>query len=499
MAQQDLTYLLSEQARLLADIASINAQLLYARANANQQIISGLEQRLASARELLSIVQSQIETARDSALPVTSAGQVVYREQEAKAPGAVVQNPSARQTATTPVITQDQVNQNLETGTNGRVRPLIETQSTPQPEPQPFALRDDDGNLLPPTPSLNAGSAARPDDSPSPNSASVQQTINANFNQRIDPRPNILGDYVSYTYSISWYLLTPEQFNQLSLQSKKNISGWQLLMQSAGAPVTPANGAPGRNEYFSNDYYLDNFTLEIAYAGKGTSSPTQAANLSFTVTEPNGFTLLENLARAVTSFYQKNNVSQTTNNSTIQNQNGDADAQEGGFYGNTPTIDPRTTVWTNAQYCMAIRFYGYNQSGELVQVGKRTNPGNNNLGSNATDKNAVVEKFIPWVITGIDTKLNNRTVEYQVSGVGTPYIVALSSQRGTIPYNYELAGSTVGELLNGRPSGTQYRRGSDGRVDSAQPPSDSAPITAGVDAMGNFTGETSSPFLVVAP
>jgi hypothetical protein len=452
-----------DQALLAANPNSVDATRLRTQIESGQNYLVDLRSELATFTA---------EYNNYNAVPNESSGQVVAGEQQAKSPGAVVQNPSTPAGTETVVTNTVQSTSNVETGTDGRVRTLNETQSTPQPASQPFALRDEDDNPLPPTPSLNGGVGARPDDSPSPTSASVQQTINANFNQRIDPRPNILGDYASYTYSISWYLLSPEQFNQLSLQSKKNISGWQLLMQSAGAPVVPANGGAGRNEYFSNDYYLDNFTLEMAYAGKGTSSPTQAANLSFTVTEPNGFTLLENLARAVTSFYQKNNVSQTTNNSTIQNQNqnGDADAQEGGFYGNSPSVDPRTTVWTNAQYCMVIRFYGYNQLGELVQVGKRTNPSNNNTGSNATDKNAVVEKFIPWVITGIDTKLNDRTVEYQVSGVGTPYIVALSSQRGTIPYNYELVGATVGEILNGRPSGTQYRRVSDGRVDSAQPP-----------------------------
>jgi hypothetical protein len=488
MAQQDLTYLLSEQARLLADIASLNTQLAYARASGNPQIVAGLELRLATAQELLSIVQSQIQSAGAS-LPVTSAGQIVASDQQARASGAVVQNPQVPPEpvqnleidapATTNLSEEDLAAQNIEFGTNGRIRTVTETQATPQPTTLAFATRDEDGNVLPPTPSLNAGVGARSDDSPANTTGSVQQTINANFNQRIDPRPNILGDYVSYTYSISWYLLTPEQFNQLSVQTKKNISNWQLIMQTAGAPITPANGAPGRNEYFSNDYYLDNFILETAFEGKGTGSAGNNATLSFTVTEPNGFTLIENLSKAVTSYYQKNNVAPTLSNSTAQVQanSGDADAQEGGFYGNSntangaPPTGPNTNVWTNAQYCMVIRFYGYNETGDLVQVGKRTNPsGRAPTSSNSTDKNAVVEKFIPWTISDIDTKLASRTVEYQINGVVTPYIVAFSSQRGTIPYNYELAGTTVGEILNGRPSGAQYRRVADGRSDSAQPP-----------------------------
>lgn len=488
MAQQDLSYLLSEQARLITDIARLNAQIAYARSNSSFSIVSALEQRLAAAQELLDVVQGQLQSAGAS-LPVVSAGQVVASDQQARAQGAVVQNPSqppepVQDTETgavtvTGISDEELIARNIEVGTNGRIRTLTETQATPQPTTLAFALNDEDGNILPPTPSLNAGAGARSDDSPATTTGSVQQTINANFNQRIDPRPNILGDYVSYTYSISWYLLTPEQFNQLSAQSKKNISNWQLIMQTAGAPITPANGAPGRNAYFSNDYYLDNFVLETAFEGKGTGSAGNNANLSFMVTEPNGFTLIENLSKAVTSYYQKNNVAPTSSNSIaqVQSDNGDADAQEGGFYGGSntangaPPTSTNTNVWTNAQYCMVIRFYGYNQTGDLVQVGKRTNPsGRAPTSSNSTDKNAVVEKFIPWTISDIDTKLANRTVEYQINGVVTPYIVAFSSQRGTIPYNYELAGTTVGEILNGRPTGTQYRQVSDGRSDSAQPP-----------------------------
>jgi hypothetical protein len=114
----------------------------------------------------------------------------------------------------------------------------------------------------------------------------------------------------------------------------------------------------------------------------------------------------------------------------------------------------------------------------------------------------VVEKFIPFRIGEITTKIVSRVVEYQIKGTGIGSSTALSSQRGTIPFQYELAGSNVGELLNGRPVGTKYSR-TDGRVSTGDPPAinPTAAVNpgnqAGVNELGNFTGTTENPFTVV--
>jgi len=407
--------------------------------------------------------------------PNQSSGQILVQEQLARTQGSVTQNPPPLPEFVQSSTGLNILPEDLETGTDGRIRLLSETQATPQPILTLFATRDDDGNLLPPIPSLNSGAGAPGDDNSGRNTASVQQTINANFSQRIDPRPNILDQYASYTYSLTWYLLTPEQYKIMTQQNKKNISGWQILVQSAGAPVAPGNGLPGRNQFFSNDYYIDNMVIEQALAGKGTGAAQNSLEISFSVIEPNGFTLIENLYRAVSTYYKQNNVT-------------------GG-----------PTAYQTAQYVLAIRFYGYNEFGELVQVGKNTNPGGGTPGpAVSTDVRAVVEKFLPFGISNIDTKIVSRSVEYQIKAIGTPYVTAFSSQRGTIPFDYELAGSTVGEVLNGRPVGTKYTR-TEGRVDTPQPPSSNptSPVNpgnqAGVNEFGNFTGDTQNPFTVVAP
>ena len=435
----------------------------------NSPQVNQLQQQRIAIVQQQANVNNQLNQLRNSS-GTTSAGQVVAEEQRGNANDSTTQNPQTpfvQSSTGLNVLPEDQI----ETGTNDRVRTTTETQATPPAPLQPFASPGDEDAAQAPFSNTRGGAGARSDDGTPKNSLSVQQTINANFSQRIDPRPNILDEYASYTYSITWYVLTPEQFNQMNVQAKKNISNWQILVQSAGASIAPGNGAPGRNEFFSNDYYLDNLVIETALAGKGTGSATNATTLTFTVTEPNGFTLIENLYRAVASIYKKNNVK-----------------------GN----------YVSADYCICIRFYGYNESGELIQVGRTTNPSGGRAGVTvSTDVRAVVEKFITFKINDIKTKIVSKAVEYQFEGAGVGTSTAFSSQRGTIPFPYELAGSTVGELLNGRPVGTQYSK-TDGRVSTGNPPSanptsPASTDSAGVDVNGNFTGITYNPNAVVAP
>lgn len=448
----------------VADLEGFRA----ARAAASAFKASTLDPAAAEASDAALALQNAERTV---AAPqgTASAGEVIAEQQQARDDNATAQNPPTpfvQSSTGLNVLPEDEV----ETGTDGRIRPLTETQATPPSPPQPFARPGDEDAAQAPFTSTSSGVGAPREDGTPKNSLSVQQTINANFSQRIDPRPNILDEYASYTYSITWYVLTPEQYNQMQKQAKKNISNWQILVQSGGAPTAPGNGLPGRNEFFSNDYYLDNLVINTSIAGKGTGSATNATTLEFSVTEPNGFTLIENLYRAVSTLYKRNNTK---------------------------------GAYTAAQYCLCIRFYGYNEFGELIQVGRATNPGGGSPGVTVTtDNRAVVEKFIPFTIAELTTRIVSRAVEYQIKGAGIGSSTAFSSQRGTIPFPYELAGSTVSELLNGRPVGTKYSR-TDGRVSTDNPPSNSptSPVNpgnqAGVNELGNFTGTTDNPFTVV--
>jgi flagellar biosynthesis regulator FlbT len=93
---------------------------------------------------------------------------------------------------------------------------------------------------------------------------------------------------------------------------------------------------------------------------------------------------------------------------------------------------------------LVIRFYGYDAQGNLVRGGV----GLNNATA-VTDRNAFVEKFFPFCLANINFKVASKAVEYQLDCKPVPNIIAASSGRGTIPYNIELSGQTLKDLLAG--------------------------------------------------
>jgi hypothetical protein len=441
-----------------------------------EQIASG-ERYLIDLRAQLAVFTTEYNNfGKDS---TASSGQVVAEEAQARADRAVTANPSggpvplvsANTAATTPGSQADRVNQNLEFGLDGRLRPQTQTQATPPAgsgAPLPFVTGDDDGNPVPgisnsqpgttfnvPTPTTQAGAAANRDDNTAPNSNRTAQLINTSFNQRIVPEPNVLDEYASYTYAITWYLITPNQYNEMVRSQKKNCASWQLLMQSGGAPTqaagATANSAAtaGRNQFFSLDYYIDDLEIDSLIPLGGTGAANTATDIKFKVTEPNGITLIDNLYRAVSTLYKEKNVSKTAN-------------------------------YPMAQYCLAVRFYGYNESGELVTTGRRGTNGATNL----TDPRAIVEKFYPFVITNIKFRIpKDRVVEYEVTGKPIPHFYNKSQDRGTIPFAFELTGETVDQVLRGKPVGTVYPTSSGERRDSPQP-NTSAPTQPSVAPVG---------------
>jgi hypothetical protein len=307
------------------------------------------------------------------------------------------------------------------------------------------------------------------DNTPPPSTNANQQAINQNFsNQLITPQPNVLDRYASYTYAISWWILTPDQYNTLAggqgLAPAFGTGNWSLLMQSGGAPIS------GRNQFFPDDYYLDDLEIETFLMGKGTGMSTNGVEIKFKVVEPNGLTLLQNLYKAVTGVYK--NI--------------------------------RAPNYGAAQYCLTIEFYGYDANGNLVAPATGSIAGSN--------VQSVIKKYYPFIIQNITFRTVANQIEYLVVGKPVPYSTGASQARGTIPFAFKLTGQTVSQLLQGGGSSATTAPASLGeRATTTAPARVSTPApnpgasvndiraSAGVDANGNFTGETASPFSIVAP
>jgi hypothetical protein len=348
---------------------------------------------------------------------------IITTAQSQSTPSAVDQKiPQAQLDSITgsilPVFTQDQINQELST---------------------PIAA-----NQL--------GVGAPNDDSGVKTVSSTNATLNAVSNGPIVAQPNILDQYASYTYSLSLYLITDTQYNDLQ-NGPPNFAEWTLLIQSGGALNTPNSSALGqRSPFFNLDYYLDNLTLvsKLPGGGPGTLTAHNVTELDFTILEPNGISLINNLAQAVQTLYKQspaitNVAGATTGGSATQ------------------------VSYMQAPYVMVIRFYGYDDQGNLLQAG---NPGNQ---VSPSIPGAIVTKYYPFVISKVDFKLQSKAIEYKVTGKILAYDLAPSAKRGSIPANFNLVGKTINDILNGNNSAGMEVSPQDGRASSSTPSIQKAP------------------------
>lgn len=289
------------------------------------------------------------------------------------------------------------------------------------------------GDALNSTKKITSGGVGANDDSAQPPAPATTTTVvNNGYNDdaQIKPQPNILDKFASYTYNASVYLMTPDQYTKLVNSKKKTVNGYNLLFQSGGAPnnvggakgtVGSQNGSAtqtkgtaspdaGRNPFFADDFYIDSISITNALPGKVTQAAHMVSEMKFTVVEPNGITLIDRLYQAVQDHVPK---------------------------GNDGNIN-----YTAVQYLMVIRWYGYDQNGNLVKVGA-------NNGEVSTDPNAVVEKFIPFIIRRINWGVSSKLVTYEFDCAPVGQMIAATTARGTIPYDIELSDKTVGGILGG--------------------------------------------------
>jgi hypothetical protein len=365
--------------------------------------------------------------------------------------------------------------------------PVVTTgqnQSTPPPNAR------DDGPTQAPTSggtgagtSRNAYQSVGADDNPRPVSVNVST---AALNNLIPTQANQLDQYASYTYALSWYLLSPQQFNALGTSRRPNTAGWKLLCQSGGAP------SAGRSQAFSLDYYMDDLEIVTKSPGPGTRMAHSATDLRFKIVEPNGITLIENLFNAVQSVYK-----------TAQQPQADT-SNNGAPAARSATTNAPVNYLT-AYYCMVIQFYGYDVNGKLVAPAKGSF--NTDSPEGGYGQNAVIVKYYPFRLTDIKFQVASRAIEYSITGKPQGQYLGFTTDRGTIPFGFAMTGQTVDQLLNGSPIVSGGSSSATSQADPGARKDSPAPnvsvndinVNAGVDALGNFTGETYNPNAVIAP
>jgi hypothetical protein len=341
----------------------------------------------------------------------------------------------------------------LDFGTDAPVRTLAGTQSIPNSTSRDDAVltpQDRLGDKI--IPGGNApGAGAAGDDR---GSAELISSLNAiGWDDKIEAQDNILSQYASYTYQASLYLIDRQNYLRILNTGSKDLSNAKLLIQSGGA--APA----GRSDFFSLDYYIDRIELKSFFVGRGSRFANNLKEGRMTVIEPSGISFVQNLDAATQQYFGIN----TGNKRNFASQ----------------------------LYLLVIKFYGYDDQGNLVRGGRNSNQTTNQT----SDPNAFVEKFYPLIITKLDFRIASKAVEYDIQFKAPPYYINASQGRGTLPFNFEFSGKTVKDILAGpdtySANQTAVSRGSPAaRNTVAEEPSFSVEYE-----VNEITGET-SPILI---
>jgi len=467
-----------------ADVARTQAAIKQTQANiardetalAQNPGNTRLQQQVESGRTFLAELQQQlniflIEFNNFAAQPVASAGAIVGNANQARDNNANANRPIQESQVLTPdkriepaggdsgtnAKATPTTENNPTTGTAGNVRPLTQTQ----------AINNQNNQLVPGPPNTQAsvraidnavaatggpGAGSRGDDNTPPTPSVLINQLDALYagNKNFIPsQANILDNFFSYTYSLSWYLVDPTLYNSGNFPTlSKDITGYYLLAQSggsgtgAGAETSGPNVGvfvpqypgyqgldPGRKRvlgaqrspYFNLDYYIDNLELSTVYScNTDSGGPMTNSHISFTISEPNGITLPTNLFQAVQAVYGSLPSTQPKNSTTPASQ----------------------INYAAALYCIVIRFYGYDEAGQLVT------PIDNS--PDATDARTAVEKFVFYQQNSLTYSLGSKLVEYKITGAVPSTQTGFSSNRGSIPFNMQFTGATVKDVLVGQ-------------------------------------------------
>lgn len=236
---------------------------------------------------------------------------------------------------------------------------------------------------------------------------------------------NPLGSLSSYNYQISLYMITPDAYDAFVASGRTDINalsdagasgGAYLIAQSGGINNDTSKRAPG----FDLDYYIDNVKLKQAVGGEATQSATNTYDLSFTITEPYGFSFVTKLRQVSDALIQYSN---------------DSGYSKGG-------LDNPTKQF----FILGIRFLGYDAEGNIVS-------GNTNFEGQSLDPNSsseyLFETYYDILITSIKFRIEGSATTYNISCANPGPGTSFGTKRGRLLANRTLTASTFRDALEG--------------------------------------------------
>lgn len=234
-------------------------------------------------------------------------------------------------------------------------------------------------------------------------------------------KPNPLGDYSSYTYNVSLYMVTPEAYNSYLTNNEMPKEGVYIIAQSGGinneaeARLLTLDGQPGPGKT-GLDYFIDDFKINTIYPGKhGQQSSTTATEVTFKVFEPQGFGFLPRLARAAQEVIKKSQK--------------------------LSKLKKQKPLPFQMLYILAVRFYGYDEAGNIVKSTQSGTGGSIYAGYGSH------ERFFPLLVSSVRTKLDGRVVTYDWKATVANERFAFGQKVSALRSKASIEASTVGDAI----------------------------------------------------
>ena len=318
-------------------------------------------------------------------------------------------------------------------------------------------------------PRVTPGTPPPPPGTPTTVAGKSDTPAAAKTNPKPRLRKNPLGDLSSYTYQLTLYMITPDAYNAFIMSGRKDINAFQKSLDSAnqriaednaniatsnssptatmGSPPassTPKSPVTGGGVYviaqsggvgpsqkrapgFDKDFYIDDLKISQAINAKSTLTNVNTTKMSFTITEPYGFSFLSKLKQASDELQK---VCKVKGYSDLKNA-------------------------SRQFFILGVQFLGYDKDGNLVD--------SKNVPSAEGDPTAnaygLFQRYYDIFLTKVNFRIDGRTVVYSIEAANVS-ASPFGTKRGIVSTNLTVIGNTVSDALMGSSTPTTLQNNS---------------------------------------
>ena len=237
---------------------------------------------------------------------------------------------------------------------------------------------------------------------------------------------NPLGNFASYTYQLTLYMITPDAYDAFVLSGKRKVTainssgvdvkgnGAFIVAQSGGVNAQTGKRAPD----MKLDYYIDDLKITTTTNPKSTATSTNTQEITFNIIEPYGFSFISQLRTAA------NKLKTASKSKNFEKQE-----------------DP-----TRGFFVLGVRFQGYDLNGNPL-TGKEVFAGDTFDPSGNAD--GVFERFYDISIRSLKFKVDGKATVYNIVATAIGPATALGLKRGILDKGANVVAGTVNEALMG--------------------------------------------------